>query len=75
MLVLWDIVESMVMVVGILMLKVYIVEDVSLNVFVMGIFFEKGVVVVIRGLFNKLECYEFEGVIVYEIFYICNYDI
>ncbi|HAA8711764.1 TPA_asm: zinc metalloprotease HtpX, partial [Listeria monocytogenes] len=73
--VLWDTVESMAMVAGIPMPKVYIVEDASPNAFATGISPEKGAVAVTRGLLNKLERYELEGVIAHEISHIRNYDI
>lgn len=70
-----DTVESMAMVAGIPMPKVYIVEDPSPNAFATGISPEKGAVAVTRGLLNKLERYELEGVIAHEISHIRNYDI
>ncbi|MBC1435579.1 zinc metalloprotease HtpX [Listeria rocourtiae] len=73
--VLWDTVESMAMVAGIPMPKVYIVEDPSPNAFATGISPEKGAVAVTRGLLNKLERYELEGVIAHEVAHIRNYDI
>lgn len=73
--ILWDTVESMALVAGIPMPKVYIIEDESPNAFATGISPEKGAVAVTRGLLNKLERYELEGVIAHEVSHIRNYDI
>lgn len=57
------------------MLCVFIVEDDFLNVFVIGFKLENVVVVVMIGLLVVMNCEELEGVIGYEVSYICNYDI
>lgn len=73
--VLWDIVENMAMVANIPMPQVYIVDEASPNAFATGISPKKGAVAVTRGLLQRLECYELEGVIAHEISHIRNYDI
>ncbi len=55
--------------------KVYIIEDDSLNAFATGRKPEKSAIALTRGLINKLDRDELEGVIAHEISHVVNYDI
>lgn len=55
--------------------KVYIIEDDSLNAFATGRKPEKSAIALTRGLINKLDREELEGVIAHEISHVVNYDI
>ncbi len=55
--------------------KVYIIEDNSLNAFATGRKPEKSAIALTRGLINKLDREELEGVIAHEISHVVNYDI
>ncbi len=55
--------------------KVYIIEDDSLNAFATGRKPEKSAIALTRGIINKLDREELEGVIAHEISHVVNYDI
>lgn len=55
--------------------KLYIIDDWSLNAFATGRNPEHSVVCVTKGLLNKLDKYEMEGVLAHELSHIKNYDI
>ncbi|MBD3397758.1 M48 family metalloprotease [Candidatus Micrarchaeota archaeon] len=55
--------------------KVYIVEDRALNAFATGRDPEHSAIVVTRGLLEKLDRQELEGVVAHEMSHIANYDI
>jgi heat shock protein HtpX len=55
--------------------KVYVIEDSSPNAFATGRDPDHAVVCVTRGLLNKLDRLELEGVIAHELSHIGNYDI
>lgn len=55
--------------------KIYIIEDQALNAFATGRNPKNGVIAVTRGLLNRLEKLELEGVIAHELSHIANRDI
>ncbi len=68
-------VENLCIGAGLPMPKVYVIEDGSPNAFATGRDPEHASVVVTRGLLQKLEPIELEGVIAHELSHIGNYDI
>jgi heat shock protein HtpX len=68
-------VENLCIGAGLPMPKVYIIEDGSPNAFATGRDPEHAVVCVTRGLLQKLDHLELEGVIAHELSHIGNYDI
>jgi heat shock protein HtpX len=68
-------VENLCIGAGLPMPKVYVIEDGAPNAFATGRDPEHAAVVVTRGLLNKLERIELEGVIAHELSHIGNYDI
>jgi heat shock protein HtpX len=60
---------------GLPMPKVYIIEDGSPNAFATGRDPDHAAVAVTRGLLQKLEPLELEGVLAHEVSHIANYDI
>ena len=68
-------VENLCIGAGLPMPKVYVIEDGAPNAFATGRDPEHAVVCVTRGLLNKLERLELEGVIAHELSHIGNYDI
>jgi heat shock protein HtpX len=68
-------VENLCIGAGLLMPKVYVIEDGAPNAFATGRDPEHAAVVVTRGLLNKLDRLELEGVIAHELSHIGNYDI
>jgi heat shock protein HtpX len=60
---------------GLPMPRTWVIEDTALNAFATGTKPENSHVVVTRGLLNKLEPIELEGVIAHELSHIGNYDI
>lgn len=72
---LYRIVENLSIGSGLPMPKVYVIEDGSPNAFATGRDPEHAAVTVTRGLLNKLEKAELEGVIAHELSHIGNYDI
>ncbi|WP_099223268.1 zinc metalloprotease HtpX [Listeria costaricensis] len=73
--VLFETVESMAMVAGIPMPRVYMVNDASPNAFATGTSPKNGAVAVTTGLLERLDRYELEGVIAHEVSHIRNFDI
>lgn len=57
------------------MFKINIIDDDLLNVYVSGINEQIYIVILFKGIIEKFNDEEFEGVIVYELIYICNYDV
>lgn len=72
---LYRIVENLSIGSGLPMPKVYVIEDGSPNAFATGRDPKHAAVTVTRGLLNKLDKMELEGVIAHEISHIGNYDI
>lgn len=72
---LWHIIEDMSLVGKVPMPRVFIIEDPSPNAFATGRDPEHSAVAVTRGLLNRLNREELEGVIAHEISHIRNYDI
>lgn len=72
---LYRIVENLCMGCGLPTPKIYIVEDNAPNAFATGRDPKHAVVAITRGLLNKLEKSELEGVIAHELSHIQNYDI
>ena len=60
---------------GLPMPKVYLIEDGSPNAFATGRDPDHAAVVVTRGLLDKLESIELEGVLAHELSHVGNYDI
>jgi len=55
--------------------KLYVIDDMSLNAFATGRNPENSVICVTKGLIEKLDKYELEGVLAHELSHIKNYDI
>ncbi len=70
-----NLVEGLALASGIPTPKIYVVEDASLNAFATGRDPKHASVAVTRGLLNKLNRAELEGVVAHEISHIKNYDI
>jgi len=68
-------VENLCIGAGLPMPKVYVIEDGSPNAFATGRDPEHAAIAVTRGLLQKLEPIELEGVIAHELSHIGNYDI
>lgn len=71
---LYRIVENLSITAGLPMPKIYILEEDIPNAFATGRNPKKGVVVVTKGLLEKLDRSELEGVIAHELTHIGNYD-
>ena len=71
----YNLVENICISQGITMPKVYIIEDESLNAFASGINNRSYSVSLSRGIINKLDDDELEGVIAHEITHIKNRDV
>jgi len=67
--------EGIVIAAGVPMPRVYIIEDSSLNAFATGRNPQNAIVCVTRGLVEKLDYYQLEGVLAHELAHIKNYDI
>ncbi len=72
---LWNTVENLCIGSGLPMPKVYIIEDSAPNAFATGRDPQHSYVVVTRGLLDKMNKLELEGVIAHELSHIGNYDI
>jgi heat shock protein HtpX len=72
---LYHIVENLTIVSGLLMPKIYIMEEAQPNAFATGRDENHAVIVVTRGLLEKLNKVELEGVIAHELSHIKNKDI
>lgn len=72
---LWNIVEDMAMVAQVPRPRVFIVNDASPNAFATGSSPEKAAVAVTRGLLERLNREELEGVLAHEFAHIRNYDV
>lgn len=72
---LYRIVENLAITAGLPMPKVYIIEEAAPNAFATGRDPKHGVIAVTRGLLNKLDRSELEGVIAHEFAHIGNRDI
>ncbi len=68
-------VENLCIGAGLPMPRTWVIEDSAPNAFATGISPDKAHVVVTRGLLDKLEPIELEGVIAHELSHIANYDI
>ncbi len=71
---LYRIVENLAITAGLPMPRVYIIEEAALNAFATGRNPEHAVVAVTRGLLNRLDRSELEGVIAHELSHIGNRD-
>lgn len=72
---LYRLVENLCITAGLPVPKIYIIEDTAPNAFATGRDPEHAVVAVTRGLLEKLDCSELEGVIAHELSHIGNRDI
>jgi heat shock protein HtpX len=72
---LYHIVENLCIGAGIPVPKIYIIDDTAPNAFATGRDPQRAVVVVTKGLLQKLGKLELEGVIAHELSHIRNYDI
>ncbi len=68
-------VENLCIGAGLPMPKVYVIEDASPNAFATGRDPEHASVAVTRGLLDKLDALELEGVLAHELSHVGNYDI
>lgn len=68
-------VENLSITAGLPMPKVYIIEDDAMNAFATGRDPHHATVAVTRGLFERLDRVELEGVIAHELSHVKNYDI
>lgn len=73
--VLIHLVEGLAIAAGIPAPKVYLIDDTALNAFAAGKDPQHSVIVVTKGLYQKLTKLELEGVIAHEMSHIKNYDI
>ena len=71
---LYRIVENLSITAGLPVPKIYVMDDAALNAFATGRNPEHGVVAVTRGLLNRLDRTELEGVIAHELSHIGNRD-
>ena len=71
----YNLVENLCIQKGMQMPKIYIIEDDSLNAFASGIDKRSFSISVSRGLLNKLEDDELEGVLAHELTHIINRDV
>ena len=71
----YNLVENLCIQKGMQMPKIYIIEDDSLNAFASGINKNSFSISVSRGLLNKLEDDELEGVLAHELTHIINRDV
>ena len=55
--------------------KLYVIDSSALNAFATGRNPENSVICVTKGLIEKLDKYEMEGVLAHELSHIKNYDI
>ncbi|MFQ6134137.1 MAG: M48 family metalloprotease [Armatimonadota bacterium] len=72
---LFNVVEEMSIAAGLPMPEVYIIEDASPNAFATGRKPEEAAIAVTRGLLDKLNRDELQGVVAHEMAHIRNYDI
>jgi len=72
---LYRLVENLCITAGLPLPKIYIIEEMAPNAFATGRDPQRAVVAVTRGLLNKLDRSELEGVIAHEISHIGNRDI
>lgn len=68
-------VEGLSIAAGITMPKIYIIEEEGMNAFATGRNPKNGVIVLTRGIIDKLNDEELKGVIAHELSHIKNYDI
>ncbi|MEW6636776.1 MAG: M48 family metallopeptidase [Actinomycetota bacterium] len=73
--VLFNVVEEMAIAAGLPMPKIYIIEDSAPNAFATGRDPEHAKIAVTRGLLEKLDRDELQGVIAHEMAHVGNYDI
>ena len=71
----YNLVENLCMTQGMAMPKVNVIEDDSLNAYASGINNRTYTVTLSRGIINKLDDYELEGVIAHELSHIRNRDV
>ncbi|HLC70034.1 MAG TPA: M48 family metallopeptidase [Patescibacteria group bacterium] len=72
---LYNLVENLCITAGMLMPKLYIMEDTAINAFATGRKPDVASIAVTRGALQKLENEELEGVLAHELSHIQNYDI
>jgi heat shock protein HtpX len=73
--VLFNVVEEMTIAAGLPMPRVYIIEDTATNAFASGRDPQHAAVTVTRGLLDKLDRDQLQGVIAHELSHIRNYDV
>ncbi|MFQ6105105.1 MAG: M48 family metallopeptidase [Candidatus Glassbacteria bacterium] len=73
--VLFNVVEEMTIAAGVPMPRIFIIEDTATNAFATGRKPEKAAVTVTRGLLDKLNRDQLQGVIAHELSHIRNYDV
>lgn len=71
---LYNIVENLCITAGLPVPKIYIVEEAQLNAFATGRSPKRGVIAITRGLLEKLDRSELEGVLAHELSHIGNRD-
>ena len=71
----YNLVENLCISQGMRMPKIYVIEDDSLNAFASGVNQNTYSVSLSRGIINKLDDEELEGVIAHELTHICNRDV
>lgn len=72
---LWNTVEGLAIAAGLPMPRIFLIEDSAPNAFATGRDPQHAAIVVTRGLLDKLDRLELEGVIAHEMAHIQNYDI
>ena len=72
---LYNIIENLCITAGLLMPRIYVINEQALNAFATGRNPKKAVIAVTRGLLEKLNRSELEGVIAHELSHIGNRDI
>lgn len=72
---LYRVVENLSIAAGIPTPKIYLIDDTALNAFATGRDPKHAVVAITKGLLDKLEKSELEGVMAHEISHVTNYDI
>lgn len=72
---LWNVVEELAIAGGLPMPKVYIIDDAAMNAFATGRNPQTASVAITRGLLEKLNREELQGVMAHEMSHVRNYDI
>lgn len=72
---LWNVVEELSIAGGVPMPRVYVIDDTALNAFATGRDPEHAAVAITRGLRDRLDRAELQGVLAHELSHVRNYDI